>query len=130
MGKRANIRAARYASEASARELARANELHHRAEVQRRAMMTPEQRAEADFVLEVERTRKAGESAASLRAFTIVLVGFVVACMIAVNATGWLFLPIMAGVIWWASVAYKLRMGELNLELSNMVAPWDKKAAE
>ncbi|OLL72856.1 hypothetical protein Ae168Ps1_1237 [Pseudonocardia sp. Ae168_Ps1] len=102
-----------------------ANELHRRAEVQRRAMMTPQQRAEADYVLEVERARKEGESAANQRAASIIGVGFVVACIL-INVWWVLFFPVFAASICLGVIAYRTRMGAVNLELSNMVVPWDK----
>lgn len=102
-----------------------ANEFHRRAEVQRRAMMTRAQRDEADYVLEVERVTQAGRRAAGERAFAVGLVGFFVALLFG-TISGWLFLPALAGGLWLARLVFTLRMGELERELSNMPAPWDR----
>jgi hypothetical protein len=74
VGKRANIARTRRATEASARELVAQSHLAERAEVARRAQLTPEQRAAEDAALaEYETVRKAKADADTARTGKIVL---------------------------------------------------------
>lgn len=57
--------------------------------------------------------------------FAVGLVGFFVAFLFG-TISGWLFLPALAGGLWLARLVFTLRMGELERELSNMPAPWDR----
>ena len=89
-------------------------------------MMSRAEREEADYVLEVERAQRQGRKSAGEQAFGVVLVGFLAAFIIAGAVWEWLFLPVLAGAVWLGRFVYKLRMGQLNVELSNMPVPWDK----
>lgn len=106
-------------------QLRRSNELQYRAEVQRRAMMSRREREEADYVLEVERSQRAGRKAAGEHAMLVGLAGLFVAMLLG-SLSGWLFWLGAAAAIWLARLVFKLRMGEVNVELSNMRAPWDR----
>ncbi|BBG05367.1 MULTISPECIES: hypothetical protein [Pseudonocardia] len=107
-------------------ELRRVNELHHRAEVQRRAMMTPQERAAADYVLESERTMREGRKAAGETAMAVGVAGFFAAIVAMAALTPWLFLPVLLAGLWAARVVFKIRMGQVNRELSAAPAPWDR----
>lgn len=120
MGRRANFRIQR--------ELARANELHERAEVMRRAAMTPQQRAEADHVFHVQQVREAGEADARKRANQILALGFIAGLIAAGMTTwAWLFFVVLAGAAVWAWSANRARILALSEELENMPTPWDEK---
>jgi len=120
VGRRANFRIQR--------ELARANELHERAEVMRRAAMTPQQRAEADHVLHVQQVRETGETEARQRANQILVLGFIAGLIMAsLTAMGWLFFVVLAGAAMWAWSAKRSRILALSEELQNMPTPWDEK---
>lgn len=95
-----------------------ANEYHRRAEMQRRAMMTSEQRAAVDHALEVEAVHEAGQLAANLRAFTVVMLGVIATFVAAASPAGWwLALPVLAGTVVVMVRVYRARMRRLAAEL-------------
>jgi len=109
--------AIRRATYASARSLERANEYHRRAEQDRRAMMTPEQRAAVDHTREVEQVTAAGRKAAGEKAFTVAVVGIIAAWILGSLLTGWLVAPVLAGAAALAVYTYRARMTMLAAEL-------------
>jgi fatty acid desaturase len=105
-------------SRATRRAVEAANEYHRRAEMQRRAMMTPEQRAAFDHAIEVESVHETGQREANLRAFTVVMVGVIAAVVAGASPAGWwLGLPVLVGTVAVMVWVYRARMQRLAAEL-------------
>lgn len=105
---------------AAARQLEVANEYHRRAELDRRAVMTPEQRAAVDHAREVEQVVAAGRKAAGEKAFTVAAVGVIVAALVGSLLTGWLVAPVLvvtAALMVWT---YRSRMALLAAHLDEL----------
>lgn len=110
-------RATAHAARVAARELAVANGYHHRAELARRAAMTPDQRAAVDHTLEVEQVTAAGRKAANEKAFTVVAVGVILAWVAGSLLTGWLVAPVLAVTVALTVSTWRARMRMLAAEL-------------
>ncbi|GAA1100967.1 hypothetical protein [Pseudonocardia alni] len=115
MGRRANFRIQQ--------ELARANALHERAEVMRRAAMTPAQRAEADYVFDVQRVREEGERQARQRANQVLALGFVAGLVLAALTAPWVWFVVMVAAAVGAWATHRARILELSDTLETMRPP-------
>lgn len=112
-----HARATAHAARAAVRNLEVANEHHRHAEMQRRAMMTPEQRASVDHAVEVEQTVAAGRKAAGEKAFTVVAVGVILAWVLGSLVTVWLVAPVLAATFALTVYTWRTRMTMLAAEL-------------
>lgn len=107
----------------TSRQLAEANEYARRAELQRRAMMTPDQRSAYDHVMEVETIYNTGVTQANLRAFTVVMVGLIATFVAMASPAPWLALPVLALTVWGAYVRRRSRMRVVEGQLAVLEAP-------
>lgn len=110
----------RQAAWAVADQLERANELHHRAEQDRRAAMTPQQRAAVDHAREVEAATALGRRQAGQRAFTVALIGIIAAYALGAGVTVWLALPVLAAATWLTVWVYRARVAVLAAHLDEL----------